>query len=103
MSDFVGYKFIPYSRKRKKYLNKSFSVYNSDISKATDVFIRKLFRLGENSSVVHLNIRTVDLEENICGRNALVCDQKLQVISKGRKTRFKIEKIIVGDSNDRRK
>ena len=94
-SKVVGYKFIPYTLK-KGFLRKRKTIMDPDILSATNTFIRMFLGLGNNISVVHLHIRTVNLEHNISGRGSLVCDELLQLNNSGQIIKFKIEK-IVGD------
>ena len=77
------------------------TIHSDTILNATNKFIRRILRLGNNISVVQLNIRTIEREETLSGVDALMFDELLQLKYNSRIVMFKIEK-IEGESNGRK-
>ena len=99
----VGYRFTPYSIGRG-YRRKGFHIYNPDVVKATNLYLTGRYKI--NLSIIHLNVHTLDRDESLSGKKALLCfGNLLEARMSSKKIRFKIEKIVrkLGGINGRRK
>jgi len=88
-----GYSFRPYTKLRG-YSHKSYKIMIPNILKATNSFVNSVFGTKE-LSVIHMNVKTNDMPENVRGREALICNHLLEVNYDSRKFTFKIETIEV--------
>ena len=91
----VGYQFRPHTELRG-YSHKTYKIMNPNILHATNSFINAVFGTN-NLSVIHMNVKTKDMSENIRGRESLICDHLLEVNYDSRKFTFRIEKLEVED------
>ena len=69
------------------------TIFNPDIYKASNSFVEFFFKV--KIPIVQLGIKTLELNPNFAGRDALICDTLLTCEYNGIIIKFKIEKVEV--------